>query len=71
MDSTSLSLYCAVCCTLDGQWQVFDLFFQRYIVGDEYGHFHGVLDSVVVNGSMPTTAMALVCGFYFHQPILI
>jgi hypothetical protein len=71
MDSTSLSLYRAVCCTLDCQHKGFDLVFQRCIVVDESGHCHGVLDSVVENGRMPATAMALVHGFYFHQPILM
>jgi hypothetical protein len=61
VDSTLLSLYHAVCCTLDGQHRVFDLVFQRYIVGDESGHFRGVLDSVVEDGRMHATAMALVC----------
>jgi hypothetical protein len=56
---------------MDGQHQVIDLVFQRDIVGDESGHFHGVLDSVEENGWIPPTAMALVYGFYFHQPILI
>ena len=50
MDSTSLSLHRALCCTTDGQHQVFDLVFQRFIVGDESGHSHGALDSVVASG---------------------
>jgi hypothetical protein len=65
MDSTSLSLHRALCCTTDGQCQVFDLVFQRYIVGDESGHCHGVLDSVMASGWMPASAMALVYGFLY------
>jgi len=65
MDSTSLSLHRALCCTTDGQHQVFDLVFQRYIVGDKSGHCRGVLDSVVASGWMPASAMALVYGFLY------
>jgi len=65
MDSTSLSLYRALCCTTDGQRKVFDLIFQRFIVGDESGHSRGALDSVVASGCMPATAMALVYGFLY------
>jgi hypothetical protein len=65
MDSTSLSLCHALCCTTDGQRQVFDLVFQRFIVGDESGHSHGALDSVVASGCMPATAMILVYGFLY------
>jgi hypothetical protein len=65
MDSTSLSLCRALCCINDGQRQVFDLVFQRYIVGDELGHYRNVFDKVVEDRNMPATAMASVYSFLF------
>jgi hypothetical protein len=65
MDSTSLSLCRALCCINDGQRQVFDLVFQRYILGDELGHYRKVLDKVVEDCNMLTTAMASVYSFLF------
>jgi hypothetical protein len=46
-------MFCHVLHRGKGQLKLFNIVFQKYVMGDESGHFCGALNAALENGWMP------------------